>query len=183
MNDAIVKLIERISGYEILNNFVPGVVFIALVEKLTPFIIWTNNTWVDIVLSYFSGLIIGRIGSLFIEAPLRKHGKLKNVSHAEYVKAESKNATVRELLMINNMYRTYASVGFCLLLTVAFSEIKLHITACPLFKLIFSIIASIMLAILFGLSFVKQTEYLRSRIETVNNEEIAKNQLEEVRKK
>ena len=64
MESALNNVIEKISSYEIFNNIIPGVIYSVFTEKLTDFHITTENVFMNIVLLYFIGLVIGRIGSI-----------------------------------------------------------------------------------------------------------------------
>ena len=58
MSEALEKIIERISTYEIFNNIIPGTIYVVLAEKLTPLKLQTGNVWADVVLYYFFGVVI-----------------------------------------------------------------------------------------------------------------------------
>ena len=165
MSEALEKIIEKISAYEILNNIIPGTLYVVLTEKLTSFTIQTDNLWANFVLFYFSGLVIGRIGSLVIERFLKWKKRLQFESYEKYVNAEQKDEIVRELSTINNMYRTYTAVALSLFLTVAFSflweVIKGYDWSSPM-------IGCVILMTIFEKSYIKQTSYVASRIQTIN---------------
>ena len=169
MNDALERIIERFSSYEVLNNIIPGAVYTIFTEKLTSFNIQTGNVWSDIILCYFIGLVIGRVGSLVVDRYLKWRKKLHAESHSEYVKAEQKDKLVRELSAINNMYRTFTAVALCLIFTVGFSLFWEEIQGCDCSKPVVIIIGFIILMIVFGKSYIKQTDYVASRVRTINN--------------
>jgi len=168
MSDALEKIIERISAYEILNNIIPGTIYVVLTEKLTPFKIQTGSVWSDLVLYYFIGLVIGRVGSLVVERFLKKVNKLHFEPHSNYVKAEHKDKIVRELSTINNMYRTYTAVALCLVFTVGFDFLWALIKGCDCSKPIIIFAGCIVLMLIFDLSYIKQTAYVASRVKTIN---------------
>jgi hypothetical protein len=62
---------EKISSYNIFNNLFPAL-FVYLLERSTKVILSTDDIVKNIVLYYFAGLIIGRVGSIIIE-PLLKN--------------------------------------------------------------------------------------------------------------
>lgn len=173
MGDAINKIVEQISVYEFLNNIIPGTIYAVLTEKLTSFKIQTGKVWTDVVLYYFIGVVIGRVGSLVVERFLKWRKKLIFFPHSEYVEAEQKDKLVRELSTINNMYRTYTAVALCLVLTVGFSFIWALIKGSDWSKPTLIIVACIILMVVFAKSYIKQTGYVTSRVKTINklNEE------------
>lgn len=66
------KFLEKISSYNILNNFVPGAVFMYLSDEIFGIDLLVENQILNIVLIYFVGMIASRIGSLWIEEVLKK---------------------------------------------------------------------------------------------------------------
>ena len=165
MGEVLAKLIDRISTYEILNNIIPGSVYIALIERLTPLKIQCGKLWTDIVISYFLGLVIGRIGSLLVAPCLRWLKVLDPPIYPEYMKAE-KDSRVCQFSMISNMYRSFTAVALCLLATL----IGLNYTSdMETSKYILKVLGCLVLIVLFTLSYRKQDKYLTSRIKAVND--------------
>ena len=168
MGEAVGKIIDRLSAYEFLNNIIPGSIYVILVEKFTTFHIRTEDVGIDLVLCYFCGLVIGRIGSLMVESILIKIKVLKKTLYSEYVKSEAKDSKVRDLSTINNMYRTYSAVAICLLFTVGFSFIWTLIKKWILSRYIVIICGCLFLLLIFAKAYVKQTNYIAERIITIN---------------
>lgn len=167
MVELVEKIIEHFEIYELFNNIIPGTVYVALTERATTFKIKTGTIWVDLVIYYFIGLIMSRIGSQVIEKIMRKH--LKKVSYEEFVKAEQKDSKVRKLSMVNNIYRTYIAVLLGVVLSVGFNYIWTFIKEYSCSKPMVIVLGCIGLMILFGKSYVKQTDYVRNRTEAVNS--------------
>lgn len=168
MTDALKIIIERVSNYELLNNIIPGSIYVILTEKLTSFKIQTGDFWQDIIVFYFGGLVIGRIGSLVVERFLKWSKKTQFEPHSDYVKAENKNKLVRELSTINNMYRTYTAVAMCLAFTVIFNHLWALLEKCDWSKSVMYLVGCGLLVVIFGKSYIKQTEYISSRVKTIN---------------
>ena len=180
MSLAIERLIDKISSYELLNNFIPGAVYIGIVERVTHFKLGVTEIYAELVLCYFTGVVIGRIGSLFLEGALYERNSDdstetngETVSHSDFTKAEilDKEGKITTLSAINNMYRTFISVSVCLLFTVLLDLIW-GVTPDPLFKIVkkrtaLVILACVSLIILFVKARKKQTRYLVSRVKTV----------------
>lgn len=57
---------EKISSYNIFNNLFPGALSIYLFERATNVILSTDDVVKNVVLYYFTGIIIGRIGSIVL---------------------------------------------------------------------------------------------------------------------
>lgn len=180
MENALNNVIEKISSYEIFNNIIPGVIYSVFTEKLTDFHITTENFFINIVLLYFIGLVIGRIGSIFsdfIGWCFRKLGWksfLNFASYSDYIKVESKDdkGRIRNLVVISNMYRTFASLSFCLICTVALDCIWPTIFADDSCRIVAVIAFFAFLVILFAFSYRKQTAYITKRITCIKENNI-----------
>ena len=68
-------LIDKLSSYNIFNYLFPGVLFAALGDRLTSYSLLIDDIMVGVFIYYFIGLVISRLGSLFLE-PLLKWLKI-----------------------------------------------------------------------------------------------------------
>lgn len=161
------KLVEKISSYGIINNIIPGAVYVSLVERFTNFKIWPEDVFMQLILCYFIGMVVGRIGSLLIEKKTLKNVTL--VSHEDYTKAEmlDSDGKITTLSAINNMYRTFVSVSVCLVATVLFNWLWIVIPHFDWIKKAIVIVGCVLLTVLFVESYKKQTGYVVSRVQTV----------------
>ncbi len=172
------EFLEKISPYELLNNFLTGVCFCILIEKFTSWsVIIKNESLINCCLFYFVGLIVGRVGSLVIEPLLKhlpvcsrdkkKHEFLEFADYEDFVEAEKEDDKVDTLSGKNNVYRSMTAVFLCFLI-VKIYELTLHLVVMN-FHLCdaATIIATIILMILFAFSYRKQTEYVRKRVNKV----------------
>ena len=163
------KLVDSISSYEILNNMLPGTIYVAMAERYTTLSFRSGDIWSDLVVYYFIGLVIGRIGSLLVE-PLLRLCKLLNKDYENYITAELKDNRFKGLSAICNMYRTFVSVFLCLIPTFVFCCCLCMIRDNDCCLWFFRISGSIFLMIIFICSFVKQNKYINERIKAVNSE-------------
>ncbi|HBQ8024382.1 TPA: phosphohistidine phosphatase, partial [Klebsiella aerogenes] len=76
---------EKISSYNIFNNLFPGALFVYLLERSTKVMLSTDDIIKNIVLYYFAGLIIGRIGSIIVEPLLKTIKLVKFTPYPEYI--------------------------------------------------------------------------------------------------
>lgn len=67
------SLIEKLSRYHILNNLIPGIIFICLLNILNIFVIDMDSITQLLFIGYFSGMTLSRIGSVIIEPFLKKN--------------------------------------------------------------------------------------------------------------
>lgn len=177
-------IFEKLSEYELLNNFFPGIIFCYLVNRFTPFNISAGNEFVNLFVYYFVGMILGRIGSILLE-PILYRGKqlseddfqriiadekavpkkivpfAKKTPGKYYYEAERANKTILILDSKANLYRSLASLFFCFFCVKVYS-----ITLYLYFKnvnQIFILAGAIGLFVLFLFAFRKQTQYIMDR--------------------
>lgn len=173
MSGAAEKIAEKISSYDLINNLIPGAVYVSIVERTTAFELGADNLIAQAVLYYFAGTVIGRIGSLCVEQKLigRTSG-VETVPYADFTRAEKldKDGKITVLSAVNNMYRTFVSVSLCILLTVLADIAWSWLPKCEWTIQAFTMAGSIALAAIFAKSYKKQTGYVVSRVKTVLNE-------------
>ncbi|QIL02693.1 phosphohistidine phosphatase [Sphingomonas sinipercae] len=153
------KLIDKIDSYNIFNYFVPGAV---VFEFVRAFLGSAESTDIlsRLLLYYLTGLTVSRLGSLVLE-PLFK--MLKLVTHSDYtsyVLACERDKKIELFVEIANMYRTiYVGALVCLVITFVLSPPPYFVE-----NLISIRIALGLLAILFFLSYRKQSGYVNKRV-------------------
>lgn len=159
------SLLERLSSYNILNNLIPGAVFVFLTHLLGITSVPLDGIVESIFIYYFCGMIVSRIGSLVIEGVFKKFKWIEYAPKAEYVAAVKKDEQIETLLETSNMYRTFAGLVLTLgimkgyLVLVRLLVIPDCVTICLIGTILF---------ILFSASFVKQTKHIVSRVEAAN---------------
>lgn len=167
MENVFEKIIEQLSAYEILNNIIPGAIFVVLADRMTMFSFQTDNVVADMVIFYLAGLIIGRVGSLVIEKFLKRIRFVIFAPYTDYVKAEKKDNKVQILSNKNNVYRSLSGLGLCLVIAIIFDHwwsSNLWFGNHP--HVINGIFAT-GLMIFFAFAFRKQTGYVKDRGEKV----------------
>ena len=171
------SMLEKISSYNILNNFLPGIIFCYMVKFFTSYELDMGNTWENIFIYYFWGLVISRVGSIVIESLLLKitvkskqskfkESYIKRVSYEEYSRASEKQSFIKILNETNNVYRTMISVFLCVLVIKLYEVISTYIYN---FVGRIGLIEDIMFLfggmLLFIMSYKKQTDYIRKRVQ------------------
>lgn len=66
----LIKLLSKFLKYEILNNLIPGVA-LCYILSLIGYHVWGEDWVINIVVSYFIGMICSRFSSLCIEEPFK----------------------------------------------------------------------------------------------------------------
>ena len=182
MSLVLENLLSKISAYELINNFIPGAVYFGIVERVTHFKLGAPNTYTAIVLCYFAGVVIGRIGSLYFSNSQRKKSNVdtnttnepdsNGLPHSEFTKAEllDKERKVTTLSTMNNVYRTFIALPICVLLTVLLDLIWNYTpeSICIVErKTAFVILACIGLALILNKAYKKQSWYVANRAKTI----------------
>ena len=173
------KFFDKLSEYEIWNNFFPGIVFCYLLKRFTPFTFSSGNEFVNLFVYYFVGMILGRIGSILLEPILCREIKKEDFENMVagqeiankkfnpfilkapgnyYYEAEHFDKSITTLSSKANIYRSLAALFMC------FIGLKIYSIVCfEGFRgsnQILLMVGSFVLAVLFLFAFRKQTVYI-----------------------
>ncbi|MDR1846581.1 MAG: hypothetical protein LBR17_00465 [Bacteroidales bacterium] len=155
------ELLEKLSPYDILNNLLPGILFVVLAQHTTHYIFVQSDIILGLFLYYFIGLVISRIGSLFVEWFLKKIKFVKYCEHKDFAKAQKQDKKIDMLLEINNMYRTFIAMGLLLLLLKLYEFCSLKFQFC---ETVTNVVLVVAILILFLFSYRKQTQYVVKQV-------------------
>ena len=159
----ISKLIDRISNYHFLNNIIPGAFFCVSLPFVTEYnLLRADDIWYNLLIIYIAGIIISRLGSVFIEWLYKKLHIIKFEDHDKYAKAAEKAPFIKTLSMENNMFRTFIALFF-LLLSAKLSEWIGSV--CAFWNDNLPWIICLLLLILFSFAYAKQTKYVVKHIQ------------------
>ena len=161
-------ILEKLSSYNILNYLLPGIIFVVIAEKLTSFSFVQSDIIIGVFLYYFIGLVISRIGSLFIEPILKKIKFITFAPYSEFVTASKKDVELDTLSEVNNMYRTFCSLFLVLLIIKCYDFISKKY---PVVSEWNSVALAIGLLLLFLFSYRKQTQYIKKRVNALTEKE------------
>ena len=161
--DIMEKVFDKISSYNLLNNLIPGTLFAFILESISNISIIQENVFVGIVLYYLIGLVISRFGSICIEPILKKINFISRSDYGAFIKVSQNDTKIEILSETNNMYRTLASafILFLLIFLYGFFDPRLGIHSDIRIICLF-----FLLAILFLFSYKKQSEFIKSRVES-----------------
>ncbi|MGA1802525.1 hypothetical protein [Rhizobium sp. HT1-10] len=161
------EILAKISSYDIFNNLVPGAILAFLLAVLEIYTIDTNNIVVDLVVFYFLGVVVSRIGSLISEPILRVSHFVRYAEYSAFIAASQKDEKIAVLLEVNNQYRTFIALmlvtitsyfGRDTVLYYGFSDKTVKV----------SLVAGT--AVLFVLAYRKQTSFIKKRVEYQNKQ-------------
>lgn len=178
MEEIIKSVSDKISSYNLFNNLLPGVIFCTVVNDATRFSISSENIIEQVVIWYFVGMIISRIGSIYVEGGLKrlKFKNKKSLVFADYkqysVAAEAK-PFIATLSETNSIYRT--AVSLLVVLEIVFLYDKLLYdwieSKCVIGNTLIAGVAGLFLILLFIQSYKKQTDYVRKQVEKYASEQ------------
>ena len=86
------SILEKISSYNIFNYLFPGAVFVFACEASDIFKIASDNVILALIIYYFAGMTISRIGSMILDPILMRLGWIKFSHYSDYLRATEKDA-------------------------------------------------------------------------------------------
>ena len=111
------NILGKISSYNIFNNLYPGFIFCYLLKLIVNIDILTDNWTENIIVFYFAGMIMSRVGSVIIEPLFKKIKLLQYTSYRDYERASKVDELIITLSEVNNIYRTLIACFICLILS------------------------------------------------------------------
>ena len=159
------NLLDRLSSYNILNYLIPGVLFLVLIDVLDIVDVDESNLYLMLFGGYFAGMVISRIGSVVIEPWFKWWKIVRYAKYEDFLKAEAKDTKITTLLSESNMFRSFVAMFLLLLILYGVCLIP---SAIEWLRTPFAIIVIlVLLLILFTVSFRKQSNYIRKRVEKI----------------
>lgn len=159
---SVKEFLDKLTSYNLFNYLLPGVIFVALAQKLTPYSFIQSDLVIAAFTYYFIGMVISRLGSLFIEPLLKKIKFIKFAIYKDFVAASKLDSKIEILSEANNTYRTMTALFAALLVLKAYGWAEKS------FSWISGDSFVILLALLFLMflfAYRKQTVYIVKRID------------------
>lgn len=154
------KIIEKISGYNILNNFIPGAVYTYFLNDIVKIKILKTDIVFNICVFYIVGLLVSRFGSLIVETILKKIGIIKFAEYKDFIAASKKDKKLNALSESNNFIRTVIAMVFLMIVSYCLTFINVLKEHKEITLVLLGIIVLIMMII----SYKKQTDLIRKRV-------------------
>ena len=157
------KIIDKIDKYNLFTNIVPR--YLLLMFNIYYLKIENLNIGEQIIISYFVGQTLSRLGSIIGQKILFKFTKEKGESYDKYIIASDKDTKIATLMQERNMCRT-----FCVLFVICIIEIILTkiININSIKSDIILIILLFILLVIYAISFCKYNKYVLDRIQIQN---------------
>lgn len=157
--------LNNLSSYDIFNSFLPGALFCILLKYLVGYNLLVGDKLENILICYFIGIVVSRLGSFFVENLLKKMKFIVFAPYSDYVNAEQKDKKIGILSKTNNSYRSYIVACFVALIAIVVKKINTDFSIMDL-----KIIAIIVFLLIFLFAYRKQTDYVKKRVEKVLSE-------------
>jgi len=155
-------ILDKITSYNLFNYLLPGVLFVVILDQFTPYSLVQEDLVVGAFVYYFVGLVISRFGSLIVEPILKWTSFLEFAQYPDFVTVSKLDTKIEAFSETNNMYRTFVAMFTLLLVLKGYELIALY---APFLNEYALHILTILLFLMFLLSYRKQTTYVRKRIE------------------
>lgn len=160
------KFIEKLDSYELMTSLLPGTFFCISLRIFCGLEFPIENMVEEIVICYFVGLIINRVGSIIVKPCLLKVNVIKEVIYDEYVKAEKKDSKIKVLMETSNYYRSMLTS--CLFLLIV-KFVICHSINIGWFQKNWKDLLLLGIIVLFLLTYRKQMKFVCNRIK-INNQ-------------
>ena len=159
------RLLEKIDSYNLFTNIIPG--YLMLIFNVYYLDLFELNIIEQILIAYFIGLTINRLGSIFTEKILLKFTKEKGESYDKYILASNNDKKINVLLQERNTYRTFCTLFIVCIIELIFIKV---INIFNLSEYIVIVLVSIVFSIIYAISFCKYNKYIADRIRIYNKD-------------
>jgi hypothetical protein len=156
--------VTKLSSYNLFNYLLPGIIFVILADTVTNYSFSQENVITGLFLYYFIGMVISRVGSLIVEPVLKRISFVKFAEYKDYVNASKKDERLELLSEVNNTYRTLCALFMVTLLLVGYEKLEGN---WPFLRERAVIILTVLLLLLFLVSYRKQAAYVAQRCKMV----------------
>ena len=159
-------ILDEISSYNLFNYLLPGILFVCISKYFTDYNFIQDNDFIGAFLYYFTGMVISRFGSLFVEPILKRISFLKFADYKSFIVASNKDEKIELFSEVNNTYSTITALFIILLLLKIYNpfqvlwNIPINITY---------LIVFVAILVIFLFSYRKQTNYITERIKANDN--------------
>jgi len=158
--------LNKLSSYNLLNNLLPGTLFVILLNHFTKYKVSQENLLLNIFFYYFIGLTISRISSITIEPFLKKVKFVTFCDYKTFVDAAKKDIKLDILVETTNKFRVLLAMILLIIISKCFYSLnnnflKISENTQQYLLLIF-------IAIIYLFAYRKQTNYVTKRINANN---------------
>ena len=154
-----------ISSYSFLNYFLSGALLFVGAKYFLEIGIPLNSDFYSFIIFYFAGLIMNRIGSLFLEPFLRKVKFINFAKYKDFCRAEKidRHRKLQTLSSVNNSFRSYTVVFMMLFVIEVIKLFHNPKNCCKCIRLVILLI----LLLIFLFSYKKQSKYVADYVNSI----------------
>jgi hypothetical protein len=164
------ELLAKLSSYNIFNYLVPGALLSIAAKRLGIIDLTDPDLATNLLTFYILGMIVSRLGSLILEPLMKRAGLIRYAEYSDFVLASQKDVKIEVLVEVSNTYRTLASAFLCLIAGYALRGFP-SIAEAVSEWLIVAILTA--LAVMFLASYRKQSNYVKRRVEALQESSYA----------
>ncbi|MBP9843041.1 MAG: hypothetical protein KBC62_03485 [Candidatus Pacebacteria bacterium] len=155
-----------ISSHNLINYFVPGVLFVHLLKNVTNYNFWPTDLLTSVIIYYIAGVVVNRFGSIYVKKFLRplmisKEHPDKGIRYENYVNAKIADPEIKEIVQMSDLYKTILAIMILVPIIMFFEKIMSE--SATLYKYS-ELIIFLFFFLLFFKSYVAQDEYVEKRI-------------------
>ena len=157
MND----ILKQISSYNLFTNLFPGAAFCILLSEFFGHPLILENLFAAFFFYYFIGIVVSRVGSLFVEPVLRRFGLIGDQTYEDYVIGSVVDADLKILSETSTIYRTLVALPICIGI---FQIGYVFAQSSALSSTVRAGVVLAVLLLLFTAAYWKQSRYVSQRI-------------------
>lgn len=158
------KIIEKINSYNLFTNIIPG--YLILMFNMYCFNFSDFKIGEQLIIAYFFGQTLNRLGSVLIGKILLKITKEKGESYDKYILASDNDKKINVLLQERNTYRTLCTLFITCIFELLFSKI---VDMFNVSNNIALVLLLIVLIVIYAISYCKYNKYIADRVRIYNN--------------
>lgn len=155
------ELAEKISSYNLFNNLLPGAIFVVTLKCIFSIDLLKHDIMTLFFVFYFTGMVIGRLGSIVIEPIIKLIRLVKFADYDNFVAASQLDPKIETLSETNNTYRTIIAM----VVSIAAIEPVMALSKYGYTKWLASKYSLFcFIGFVFIMSYLKQTKYIVKRV-------------------
>lgn len=155
------EILSKITPYNLFNFLFPGAIFCELLRRTIEIDLAGSSLVEQLFVYYLAGMAISRIGSIFVEPFLRWTGFVTFADYGDYLTAEKDDEKLKELVSVNNSFRTLIALFVLLGLVVGCVRVMRHYEISDMVQ-VGALVSA--LFVLFLAAYRKQTSYISKRV-------------------
>ncbi len=160
------KILEKLDNYNLFTNIIPG--YLMLLFNVYYFKLEISNIIEQVIVAYFIGQTLNKLGSIFVGKILLKFTKEEGLPYDQYISACDKDKKINLLLQERNTYRTFCTLFIVCIIELVFSKIydKINLSNSAI-----TFISLVICLIIYAVSYCKYNQYIADRIRISNKKE------------